>query len=226
VHITRNTIAAIGVGECPGPPDLRADWLTPGFIDIHVHCGGGHDLSRSAEDLAAGLSFHRAHGTTSALSPLVTAPIERLCAELSIIAAMERPAAARAPRRLMLVTDAISAAGNPDGDYNLGSLPVRVEHGQAYLVATGALAGSTLTMARAVHCAVTDVDQAPRQASDTATLHPARLLGLQERAGALAPGRRADLLALDRELRIESVFASGTRLPAGPSPHRPEEANG
>ena len=55
-----------------------------------------------------------------------------------------------APDRLVFITDAMSATGQSDGDYLIGSLAVVVEDGVARLKSNGALAGSTLTMSKAV----------------------------------------------------------------------------
>lgn len=86
-----------------------------------------------------------------------------------------------APERVVLVTDAMSATGQPDGDYRLGSLDVRVTAGVARLVTAdgsqGAIAGSTLTLDQAVRTAVAaGID--PDEAIIAATSRPARALGL------------------------------------------------
>ena len=60
----------------------------------------------------------------------------------------------KAPNRIILVSDAMSAAGNPDGDYKIGSLDVEVRQSVARLKSNGALAGSTLTLTRAAENAM------------------------------------------------------------------------
>ena len=55
-----------------------------------------------------------------------------------------------ASNRMVFVTDAMAAAGQPDGDYTIGNLEVKVESGVARLKSNNSLAGSTLTMAQAV----------------------------------------------------------------------------
>jgi N-acetylglucosamine-6-phosphate deacetylase len=83
-------ITAVGSG--PPPPGQRhvepGGWLLPGFIDLHVHGGGGHDVGTGPDALAAAVAFHRAHGTTRTLVSLVTAPVERMCERLHWIAAL------------------------------------------------------------------------------------------------------------------------------------------
>ena len=122
-------------------------------------------------------------------------------------------AARAAPGRTALVTDAIAAAGMPDGRYELGGQSVVVAGRVARLATAdgspGAIAGSTLTMdaalRRAVGAGVPLVD-AVRMA---ATI-PARVLGLAGTVGALAPGLRADLVELDADLRVVRVMRAGS----------------
>lgn len=86
-----------------------------------------------------------------------------------------------APGRVVLITDAMSATGQPDGDYRLGSLGVRVDAGVARLVtedgSQGAIAGSTLTLDQAVRTAVA-AGVSPDEALEAATSRPAQALGL------------------------------------------------
>lgn len=100
-----------------------------------------------------------------------------------------------APDRVILVTDAMSATCNPDGEYILGELDVTVKDGIARLKEGGALAGSTLTMDRAVANAVKSVGVSLSQAVAAATSHPAAALGLK--LGRLEAGYPADVLLLD-----------------------------
>jgi len=74
-------IAAVGVGTPPADApvrDLGGAWLLPGFVDLHMHGGGGHDVAASPDAMAAAVAFHREHGTTSTLISLVTAPASRV----------------------------------------------------------------------------------------------------------------------------------------------------
>jgi N-acetylglucosamine-6-phosphate deacetylase len=108
----------------------------------------------------------------------------------------------------VLITDAMAAAGQPDGRYALGSLDVDVTDGVATLVDGDALAGSTLTMDAAVRNAVSwgiPIETASAAASGT----PARLLGLDDRTGAIEAGKRADLVVLDESLHVDAVVVAG-----------------
>jgi N-acetylglucosamine-6-phosphate deacetylase len=347
-------IDGIGAGDPPtgtDVTDLGGAWLLPGFIDLHVHGGGGHDVTASPEDMAAAVAFHRSHGTTRTLVSLVTAPLDALAEQLgwvanlaaagpsphghvvgahlegpflsqvrcgaqnpayllgpdrvafaalaeaargtlrSVTVAPELPGAldliadvlgcgavaavghsdatyaearaaidagatlathlfngmrplhhrepgviaaaleaelaselindgvhvhpvittlvARVPERLVLVTDAIEAAGIGDGDYLLGGQPVTVRDGQARLTSDGSLAGSTLTMDVALRRAVRASGLSIVAASAAASGNPARVLGIDDRCGSIARGRDADLVVLDDDLRLVQVIAGG-----------------
>lgn len=111
------------------------------------------------------------------------------------------------PGRVALITDAMAAAASADGDYLLGGLPVEVRDGVARVAGTQTIAGSTLTLDRAVRTAV--ASGVPLMAAlRAATEIPAAYLGLSE-VGCLAAGRRADLVVFDDELYPVSVMRSG-----------------
>jgi N-acetylglucosamine-6-phosphate deacetylase len=120
---------------------------------------------------------------------------------------------AQSPDRLVLVTDAIAATGVGDGDFELGGQQVRVRDGQARLADGGTLAGSTLTMDEAVRRAVTDSGLPIEVASAAASGNPARVLGIDDRCGSIAAGLDADLVVLDRELRLRRVMTGGRWCP-------------
>lgn len=335
------------------PTVASGDWIVPGFVDIHVHGGGGHTFTTGDPDAARGVAaFHSRHGTTTMLASLVSSPSDLMrrattafaplvdegvvagihfegpylstvrcgaqnpdhlrdpstdeLAELvelgrgavrMMTLAPERPGALDAikllvsagvvaaightdatyeqtltaiaagatvgthvfngmrpphhrepgpvfallvaaevvcelvadgihlhdgtlafaatvtgPRRAALITDAMAAAGMPDGAYELGGRTVLVADRAARLISEdgspGAIAGSTLTMdaalRRAVHAGLSIVD-----ACVMASTTPAQAIGLADTVGALAPGLRADLVVLDPELRVRQVMRAG-----------------
>ncbi|MBF4635496.1 N-acetylglucosamine-6-phosphate deacetylase [Agreia pratensis] len=332
--------------------DARGRWLTPGFIDLHAHGGGGSSFDDGTEAISTALAVHRAHGTTRSVLSLVTNPLELLAESLRgiadlasrdplvlgahlegpflsplhrgahephhliapdpasvetllqasggalrqvtiapelpgaldaierfvdsgvvvavghtdaglditkeafdrgatvlthafnamraihhrapgpVIAAFEDPRVAlelildgvhvhpevvrlaflAAPHRIVLVTDAMAAAGAPDGEYRLGSLDVTVSQGEAMLSGTDTLAGSTLTQDVALGNAIELAQIDPVLAVRAVTASPARALGLDERLGYLRPGYAADAVLLDERWRSTAVFANGLRL--------------
>jgi N-acetylglucosamine-6-phosphate deacetylase len=366
IRLAGNLVDAVGAGE-PAEPrpaglpvaDLRGRWVLPGFIDMHVHGGGGMSFTEgSADDARRAAEFHRQHGSTTIVASLVTAPLTELEARAAMLAGLARDgviagihlegpflaavrcgaqdprhmvapdaasferlhaaaagqlrvitlapelpgatglieAAVRAgviaavghtdataditaaavdagathathlfngmrplhhrepgpvgalldrdevtceviadgvhlhdtavrlvaraagPGRLVLITDAMAAAGMPDGRYPLGSLRVEVAGGVARLAGDGgpgAIAGSTATMAGVVRRAVAaglPVTEVAAAASTT----PARVLGLGDRTGALRPGLAADLVVCEEDFQLRAVMRHGEWIGAEP----------
>ncbi len=339
-----------------GPdPERIGGWVVPGFVDTHVHGGGGADYA--TDDPAAALrarAFHAAYGTTTSFASLVTASIDTLCRQVSMLADLvddghfagihlegpflaaaqcgaHEPSLLRAPdpvsvgrlitagrgtlsmitvapelpgalaaisqltdagvhvavghtdagrdtvaaavdagattathlfnamrglhhrepgpvpvllnddrvsvelivdgfhlhpdvvrlavavagrERTVLITDAMAAAGMPDGDFVLGGLRVEVHGGRARLVeadgSPGAIAGSTLTMAGAFERMtgiVGDVEAVAAMASSNAARH----FGLEE-VGRIETGCRADLCVVDDHGALQRVMHGGRWL--------------
>jgi N-acetylglucosamine-6-phosphate deacetylase len=345
-------------GQAGNATDVHGQWILPGFVDMHAHGGGGTSFTEgTAQDARAAAAFHLAHGTTSIVASLVTAPLGELEQRAALLAplaadgilaglhlegpflsparcgaqdprhmllpdpaAFERLRAAAAgylkvitiapelpgalelittaanagvtaavghtdataevtaaavdagathathlfngmrpphhrepgpagalldrdevsceviadgvhlhdttirltarvagPGRLVLITDAMAAAGMPDGRYRLGSRRVSVAGGVARLIdddgRPGSIAGSTATMAGVVRRAVAAGLPVPDAAAAASTT-PARVLGLAGRLGALRPGLAANLLICDDDLAVRAVMLRGRWLPA------------
>jgi N-acetylglucosamine-6-phosphate deacetylase len=75
-----------GPARALGTVDVGGAWLTPGFIDLHSHGGGGFSYTDGFEGVLGGLAVHRAHGTTRSVISLVSNPIAALEASLAAIA--------------------------------------------------------------------------------------------------------------------------------------------
>jgi N-acetylglucosamine-6-phosphate deacetylase len=120
--------------------------------------------------------------------------------------------AAAGAHRIALITDAMVAAGVGDGEYQLGALTVQVRDGEARLTDGDSLAGSTLTMDRALRNAVRLAGVPLADAAVSASLTPARALGIADRVGSLETGKQADLVVLDEDLRVVSVMQRGAWL--------------
>ncbi len=364
IQLDGSVIRGVGPGGEPdraGVPvtDLRGRWVLPGFVDMHVHGGGGASFAEgTAADARRVAEFHRAHGTTTIVASLVTAPVPELEARAAMLAGLaaagviagihtegpflsaarcgaqdprymiepnvtvlerlvaaaagylkvmtiapELPGAAvviktavragviaavghtdatadvtlaavdagathathlfngmrplhhREPGpvgallvrdevtceviadgvhlsdtavllaaraagtgRLVLITDAMAAAGMADGSYELGSMRVTVVGGVARLAgdSTGAIAGSTATMADVARHAVTAGLPVLAVAAAASTT-PARVLGLADRTGALRAGLDADLVVCDDDLRLRATMRRGQWVGQRPS---------
>jgi N-acetylglucosamine-6-phosphate deacetylase len=114
---------------------------------------------------------------------------------------------AKGADRAILITDAISATGMPDGIYKLGGFDVRVCNGRCEY--QGKLAGSVLTLDRAIRNVMTFAGWQLQQAVKLATLNPAKRLGISGQRGLLAPGRRADLVVLTPEGEVVHTIIGG-----------------
>jgi N-acetylglucosamine-6-phosphate deacetylase len=115
---------------------------------------------------------------------------------------------------MVLATDAVSLAGLPEGSAThgrLGAERIQIRHGHAVTM-DGTLAGSTLTLDRAVKNMVELAGVTRREAIQMATLNPARVLGAEKRKGRLAPGCDADLVVLSPDLTVREVFVAGVSV--------------
>jgi N-acetylglucosamine-6-phosphate deacetylase len=234
--------------ELPGATDLITAAVQAGVIAAVGHTDATADVTSAAVDAGASHATHLFNG----MRPLhhrepgpVGALLDRDEVSCEVIAdgvhlhdtAIRLVARAAGPGRLVLITDAMAAAGMPDGRYRLGSMWVDVAGGEARLAAdagpgagarpgagagprvSGAIAGSTATMASVVRHAVaaglpvTDVAAA-------ASTNPARVLGLAGRTGALRPGLDADLVVCDEALGLRAVMRRGEWVTRSRGPNR------
>jgi N-acetylglucosamine-6-phosphate deacetylase len=120
-----------------------------------------------------------------------------------------RAAVAAKPNRVHLITDAIRATGLVEGETELGGQDVTVKNGAARLK-DGTLAGSVLTLDQALRNAVA-VGVPLEQVSRMLSAVPAAYMGLTDR-GALAAGKRADLVVLSDALEMQEVFVGGNKV--------------
>lgn len=121
--------------------------------------------------------------------------------------ALELILKSKGPERLMLISDAIAAAGLGDGDYQIWGESISVKNGRTRNV-RGSIAGSVISLVDAVRMTeslgVSEVDLA-RMASTNS----AKLLGIYGECGSIAPGKRADLVALDSDGQVVLVMVNG-----------------
>lgn len=350
VEIRDEKIYQVGTGLRPDGVDLGGRLLTPGFVDIHVHGGGGMAFQHaSPDDARTAAQFHLEHGTTTLLAGLGTRPLDDLITsaeslvplvEEGVVAGIfyegpflsyarrgaHNPRLLRAPNleemtrllaagndvvrmvtiapelpgavdlirhvveagvtaavghtdasydeccaafeagatvathlfngmrpihhrdpgpvmaalgdervtceviadgyhlddavikhvfdavghaRTALITDAIEAAGAGDGAYDHGDMQITVKDGMAVLSDGSSIAGSTLTMDKALRRSVLSAGVPLHEAVLAATATPARAVGLADQVGLIAPGSRADLVVLDDSLRVNGVIRRG-----------------
>ncbi|MBR1828531.1 MAG: N-acetylglucosamine-6-phosphate deacetylase [Atopobiaceae bacterium] len=108
-----------------------------------------------------------------------------------------------------LITDCLACGGMPDGEYVLGELPIVLYDGAAHLRDEGNLAGSVLTLDRAVRNVVDWNIVTAEQAIRMATEVPARMSLIEDVCGSILPGRVADFNVLEADLTLRETYMGG-----------------
>ena len=123
-------------------------------------------------------------------------------------AAMNVLWSAKGKDRLILITDSMQAAGMPDGSYKLGDYSVTVANGSATL-ANGTLAGSIITMQRAVHNFMQATGESLETIWRVMSLNPARAIHLGHCKGSLEIGKDADMVLVNSDMDVCLTIVGG-----------------
>ncbi|HDF2342213.1 TPA: N-acetylglucosamine-6-phosphate deacetylase [Morganella morganii] len=113
-----------------------------------------------------------------------------------------------AAHRTVLITDAMRAAGQPDGIYDICGHDVTMKAG-IVRTASGGLAGSTLALDDAVSRMISDTGTLPETAIRMASLQPSQLLGITATHGSISPGKRAHFNDLNSDWRVTQTWIHG-----------------
>lgn len=112
--------------------------------------------------------------------------------------------------KILLITDAMRAAGQPEGKYIFSGQEIEVRKGRAFIAnKPETLAGSTLNMSKAIRTMVKNAGVSLEQAAQMASLNAARVLAWKYRRGILAVGKDADLAILDQDLHVVLTIKRG-----------------
>jgi N-acetylglucosamine-6-phosphate deacetylase len=186
------------------------------------HTGADYEQTRAAFDAGATILthafngmdgiHHRAPGPVAAATHTPGVTVEVINDGIHVHPEVVRMTFAAAPGRVALITDAMAAAGESDGDYLLGALRVQVRDGVARLADGGSIAGSTLTQDAALRRAVQEVGVTIEEAVLALTETPAAAIGRSADLGRLAPGYAADAVLLDDDLRVLQVWSAGSPI--------------
>ena len=223
IRVANGRIEAVGDGLPPTPAGHRAEWALPGFIDMHVHGGGGAAFTEGGpDDARRAAAFHRAHGTTRTLASLVTAPADRMAEWVAMLADLadegvidgihlEGPflSAARCgaqdPRYLIAPDAAVFARLNNASRGWLRMITIAPElPGATEVIRAAAVAG---VIAAVGH---TDASaEVTAAAVDAGASHATHLFNAMRPLGHRAPGPIGALL--DRQVSCE-IIADGSHL--------------
>ncbi|WP_420098456.1 N-acetylglucosamine-6-phosphate deacetylase [Corynebacterium sp.] len=223
LEAARGTVRMVTVApELDGAMDAIRQVVDAGALAAVGHTDASYEQTLAAIDAGARVGTH----LFNAMRPVhhrepgpVTALVEdpRVTVEMIGDGVHLHPSLYRGvcelvgPDRVTLVTDAMAAAGMPDGSYRLGTLDVDVVDSVARVAGTDTIAGSTATMDQLFRFAVdhgpADPDAALLQAVRQTSVNPARAVGFP--TAGLHAGGRADLVVLDAGLQVQLVIRGG-----------------
>src|SRR5262249_41410084 len=204
--------------EIPGALEVISEAVRRGVCVSIGHSDAEMPVAKDAVDAGARHATH----TFNAMRPLdhrdpgIIAEVlsdDRITADLIADGIHVSPAVvkiflqSKGPERAVLITDAMSATGMPDGRYQLG--PIQVDVKDRKCTANGSLAGSVLTMDRAVRNVTQFSHWSLRDAVRAASLNPARAVGMAENIGVLGAGSRADFTVLGPNSEVIRTIVGG-----------------
>lgn len=207
--------------ETPGAMDFIREACSSVRISI-AHTAADYDTAREA--LACGASqlthmynammpfSHRAPGPIGAAADDSRCMVELICDGVHI-----HPAAVRTTfkifgdDRIVMISDSMRAAGLDDGRYDLGGQTVLVR-GNLAILEDGTIAGSVTNLMDCVRTAVKTMGIPLASAVKCAAVNPARAVGIYDEYGSLTPGKYANVVILDQDLELKTVFHRSVRL--------------
>jgi len=154
---------------------------------------------------------HRAPGVIGAAFDRKDCEVELICDGIHI-----HPSVIRATfqifgeDRIILISDSMEATGLSDGEYSLGGQPVFVK-GNLCTLEDGTIAGSGTNLMDCLRVAVKTVGIDLATAVKCATVNPAKSIGIYEQYGSLEAGKAANIVLLDEDLNIKSVYINGRK---------------
>ena len=124
-------------------------------------------------------------------------------------ASLRLAVACKGAEKICLVTDSLKASGVGDGVFQWGGREIEVKGPKATMKESGVLAGSVLTLNRAVKNMIEWTGVSVSQAVNMASLNPLRVLGLEEKIGSVVAGKYANLAILDRHFNVLETMLRG-----------------
>jgi N-acetylglucosamine-6-phosphate deacetylase len=207
--------------ECAAPEQIRA-LVDAGVLVALGHSNADYATARAALDAGASAFTHLFNAMSQLVNRepgMVGAALESPAAFAGIIVDGQHlhPATVRVAlramgsSRLMLVSDAMPSVGADVCEFELQGRTIHPE-GERLVDSAGTIAGSTLTMQRAVQELIAATGAGLPQAAGMASRVPATFLGLEGELGLISPGMRSNLVALDGELNVTGTWIDGAEL--------------
>jgi N-acetylglucosamine-6-phosphate deacetylase len=190
--------------------------------DIRVsigHSGAAYEQVLKAADMGItqathlfngmGGMHHREPGTVGGILDDRRIFVQVICDGIHLHPAVIRlTCSVKTNEKIILITDSIVGAGLVDGVYNNNGNKIVITN-EIARTELGSLAGSTLTMDRAIRNMVAFTGYSLEKVIPMATSTPAAAMGIADRKGRIAPGYDADLVILDKDLNIDQTFVGG-----------------
>eukprot|EP00936_MAST-01D_sp_MAST-1D-sp1_P002306 g2306.t1 len=207
--------------ELPGALEAIRGLASRGVVVSSGHCMADIGTAMKAKDAGAGLIthlfnampafHHRDPGLVGLLGTTDKQPFYGIiCDGIHCHPASVKIAYAAHKHGLVLVTDAMAALGLEPGLHKLGQMSVRITTDRAVIDKTDTLAGSIISMDRCVRGFREYTGCSVEEALEAASLHPARVLGLQSSKGSLECGADADFVLLDDDLVVHATYVAGS----------------
>jgi len=220
IEVSGDNIRVVALApELPGAPEAISYLRSRGITVSAAHTDATYD--EAMKGIKSGITqvthvfngmrdfSHREPGIVGAALTDERISCEMICDGIHLHpAAMKLVVGIKGRDRLILMSDAMMACGLPDGEYELGGQKVFVKNRAARL-ADGTLAGSTLTLDRAVYNMVHMVGVPLADAVRMATLNPARAIGMSRRKGSIEVGKDADLAIFDENMEVSMSMVMG-----------------
>lgn len=220
IKIANNHISVLAIApELDGSIEIIEKMSSMGVKIALGHSNANYDETIKGIDAGANIATHLYNGMKSFThrEPAIVGGVltdDRIYAELIVDmlhlhkAAIQLAYKAKGKDKIILVSDAMRATGLSDGKYDLGGQMVEVENGFARLD-NGTIAGSTLTLDKAIKNMVDKVGIPLHEAIMMASYNPAKALGLDHMIGSIEKGKQADLVFLDQNLNVTNVMVKG-----------------
>jgi len=221
IEISNNTIKVITIAPEKEHAIEAIKFLTDKGIHVSIgHTNADYDTTNNAIDHGARLAVHtfngmrgfnhRDPGCVGAVLTNDRCYCECI-ADLQHVhtGAIKLLYKAKGKDRLLLISDSMSAADLPDGQYNLGILAVKVENKIARTVETGSLAGSTTNLLECLKNVKEILGARLETILPMVSLNQAKLLNIDHEVGSLEPSKKANIVLIDQELNVQATFVNG-----------------